>query len=201
MINEYSSIAKYTESALKDKGSKFYGIAFPISNLAEFKTQMDIIKTKFPKATHYCYAYRIGFDKTNFRSFDDGEPSGSAGKPILGQIDSFNLCNIAIVVVRYYGGINLGVPGLIAAYKESAKLALNSGEIIKNKIYQVIEFDTNYSDLSKTLKIIENLGGLIIELKLESDCKVIAKLPIPIPNLEEKIPFGVSVKFTLKEII
>lgn len=110
MIYEYSSIAKNTESALKgEKAVNFMVSHLPISNLAEFKTQMDIIKTKFPKATHYCYAYRIGFDKTNFRSFDDGEPSGSAGKPILGQIDSFNLCNIAIVVVRYYRGINLGV--------------------------------------------------------------------------------------------
>lgn len=201
MINEYSSIARITESVVNAKGSKFYGFAFPISNLEEFKAQLNSIKAKFTKATHYCYAYRIGFDKTNFRSFDDGEPSGSAGKPIIGQIDSFNLCNIAIVVVRYYGGTNLGVPGLIAAYKESAKLALINAEITQNKIYQVVEIDTNYTDLSKALKIIENLDGIIIEMKLENNCKIFAKLPIPIPKLDEIIPFGVSIEWTLKETI
>lgn len=126
-------------ASFKDKGSKFEAFVYPIQRIDDVKKHLEEIKALHPKATHHCYAYRLGMDKQfNYRANDDGEPSGSAGRPILGQIDSFGLINVLIIVVRYYGGINLGIPGLIHAYKTAAKEALSIAHIVEKNV--MIEF-------------------------------------------------------------
>ena len=199
MITNYFSISENVGASYKSKNSKFIAYAFPLPDLEFFKTQLDKIKLEHPKATHLCYAYRFGVDGTNFRSNDDGEPSGSAGKPILGQIDSFNLTNVAIVVVRYYGGTNLGVPGLISAYKESAKLAIKNAQIIQYDIFKYIELKTEYADLSKIIKWIESVKGIVLEIKMDINCIVLAKIPIMMTNIEKSIPFGININWQLKD--
>ena len=199
MITNYFSISENVGASYKSKNSKFIAYAFPLPDLDFFKTQLDKIKLEHPKATHFCYGYRFGVDGTNFRSNDDGEPSGSAGKPILGQIDSFNLTNVAIVVVRYYGGTNLGVSGLISAYKESAKLAIKNAQIIQYDIFKYIELKTEYADLSKIIKWIESVKGIVLEIKMDINCIVLAKIPIMMTNIEKSIPFGITINWQLKD--
>src|SRR5881392_830785 len=130
----YNTIAQSSTAEFKDRGSKFIAYAFPLDTVDEFKKQLQLLKKEHPKAVHHCFAYRIGTDGNNFRSSDDGEPSGTAGKPILGQMDSKDLTNTAIVVVRYFGGTLLGIPGLINAYKTSASFALQLNPIIKKPV-------------------------------------------------------------------
>ena len=113
----YYTIEKPSVAEFKDRGSKFIAYAFPITDVIEFKEKLSALKKEHPKAVHHCFAYRMGLDGINFRVSDDGEPSGTAGRPILGQIDSKQITNVLIVVVRYFGGTLLGVPGLINAYK------------------------------------------------------------------------------------
>src|SRR5215216_7067867 len=121
-MNHYNTIEKPSFAEFKDRGSRFLAYAFPVQSADNFKKKLKAIKEEHSKAAHHCFAYRIGIDGNNFRAGDDGEPSGSAGRPILGQIDSKELTNIAIVVVRYFGGTLLGVPGLINAYRTSASM-------------------------------------------------------------------------------
>lgn len=128
--DHYRTLAAPATSDLRERASKFLGFAFPLVQKTDFQNFLEEIKVLHPKATHHCYAYRYGPGEDRYRANDDGEPTGSAGKPILGQIDSFGLANVLIIVVRYYGGTKLGVPGLIQAYREAAKLAIESGEII-----------------------------------------------------------------------
>lgn len=126
----YQTISAPTQGYLVEKNSKFTAFAYPIENEKDAQQFLSELKEIHPKATHHCYALRVGFDGSLYRANDDGEPSGSAGRPILGQIDSFGLTNVFIDVVRYYGGVKLGVPGLIKAYKGVAKLALEQANII-----------------------------------------------------------------------
>lgn len=130
----YNTIERFSTAEFKDRGSRFIAFAFAINNKEDFKTFHAQLKKEHPKANHHCFAYRLGIDGTNFRVSDDGEPSGSAGRPILGQIDSKQLTNVLIIVVRYFGGTLLGVPGLINAYKTSAALALQQTTVIQ-KMY------------------------------------------------------------------
>ena len=131
----YTTIAKATEEILfKEKGSKFFGYAFPIVSEMEVKPLIDILRQQHPHAVHFCYAYQIGTEKISYRANDDGEPSNSAGAPIYGQIQSFGLTNVILVVVRIFGGIKLGVGGLISAYKTTAQLVLEEAEIIEKTI-------------------------------------------------------------------
>src|SRR5215510_1222086 len=132
MANEdfYYTIEKEATAEFKDRGSKFIGYAFPVSSVEGFKEKLNEVKKLHPKATHHCFAYRLGLDGNAFRVSDDGEPSGSAGRPILGQIDSKQLTNTLIVVVRYFGGTLLGVPGLINAYKTAASLVLQVTPVV-----------------------------------------------------------------------
>src|SRR6187551_833896 len=133
-MNHLFTIEKPSVAEYKDRGSKFLAYAFPISTADDFKKRLKELKEEHPKAAHHCFAYRLGNDKNNFRSSDDGEPSGSAGKPILGQIDSKELTNVAVVVVRYFGGTLLGLPGLINAYKTSTSLVLQLTAIVQRPI-------------------------------------------------------------------
>ena len=129
MIDEFKTIKSNSEGLFKDKGSKFYAYAFPIQNEEDVRFYLETVKAEHPKARHACYAYKLGIEETNFRANDDGEPSGSAGKPILNTITSFDLTDTFVVVIRYFGGTLLGVPGLINAYKEATKEALSIAEI------------------------------------------------------------------------
>ncbi|HPG12861.1 MAG TPA: YigZ family protein [Chitinophagaceae bacterium] len=122
-MNEFLTIEKSTTAEYKDRGSKFLAYAWPINDKDSFKEHLAAVKKEQPKASHHCFAYRIGTDGNNYRVSDDGEPSGTAGRPILGQIDSKELTNVLIIVVRYFGGTLLGVPGLIQAYKSAAAAA------------------------------------------------------------------------------
>ncbi len=147
---EQPSVAEY-----KDRGSKFTAYAFPIETEEEFKKHLQILKKEHTKAVHHCFAYRIGFTGNQFRANDDGEPSGSAGKPILGQIDSKQLINVCIIVVRYFGGALLGVPGLINAYKTVSALVLQTVPIVQKPIMLAyfIQFDYNLlNDVMQVLK-------------------------------------------------
>lgn len=151
----YYTITKPGIAEFKDRGSKFLSFAYQINNIAEFKNYLQLLKKDHPKATHHCFAYRIGTNENNFRASDDGEPSGTAGRPILGQIDSRELTNVLVVVVRYFGGTLLGVPGLINAYKTAASLVLQLTPIIQKQVevkYR-IEFDyTSMNDVMNLLK-------------------------------------------------
>jgi uncharacterized YigZ family protein len=169
----YKTITKPSEEVLfKDKNSKFFGFAFPVTNENDIKSHIESLKKQHHSARHWCYAYQLGTEKIIYRANDDGEPSNSAGQPIYGQIQSFNVTNILIVVVRYYGGIKLGVGGLINAYKTAAKLALEQSNIIEKTINvdYLITFD--YKNMNKVMRIIKEKQIKIINQKLELDCQI-----------------------------
>lgn len=169
----FKTIALPTEEILfKEKSSKFYGYAFPVKSEEEVKQQLDDLRKKHPGAVHYCYAYQIGTEKTIYRANDDGEPSNSAGAPIYGQIQSHGLTNLLIVVVRFFGGIKLGVGGLIVAYKTAAQMSLEQAEIIEKTIdiHYLISFD--YKNMNKVMRIIKEKNLEIIAQKLELKCEI-----------------------------
>lgn len=151
----YKTITTDTSAEYSDRGSKFIAYAFTVETIEEIKANIKKLKELHPKAVHHCYAYRIGYDNTQYRANDDGEPSGSAGRPILGQIDSIQITNVLVVVVRYFGGVLLGVPGLINAYKSVTQIALSqSGIIEKNRLqYYALKFDyTQMNDIMRVIK-------------------------------------------------
>lgn len=173
----YYSIDKSSIAEFKDRGSKFLAHAFAIESVTDFKQELLRIKKEHPKAVHFCFAYRIGTDGNNFRSSDDGEPAGTAGKPILGQIDSKQITNIAIVVVRYWGGTLLGVPGLINAYKTSAALALQVTPIIEKQINEdyLIEFD--YTQMNSVLTVLKQFNCPIYSNEMQLFCQIKTGIP------------------------
>ncbi len=173
MNDSYKTILSPSEEILfKEKNSKFYGYAFPVTSEDEIKTHLDILRKKHYGAVHYCYAFQIGTDKIQFRANDDGEPSNTAGAPIYGQIQSFGLTNILVVVVRFFGGIKLGVGGLISAYRTSAQMALEVSEIIEKTIdiHYIISFD--YKNINKVMRVIKEKNLEIICQKMEMSCEI-----------------------------
>ena len=179
---QYTTIKTATIAEFTDRGSRFIAFAFPILTIDEFKIQLSKLKTEHPKAVHHCFAYRIGNDKNNFRSSDDGEPSGTAGKPILNQIDAKNLTNILVVVVRYFGGILLGVSGLINAYKTATSLALSNAEIITKSIEKEIVVECDYTQLGEVMNVVKANSLNIISKKIELFCEI--KIAISLQNFE-----------------
>lgn len=173
-INDtYKTISKPTDEVLfKDKNSKFFGYAFPVSDEAAIKSHLDALKKQHHSARHWCYAYQIGTEHIKYRANDDGEPSNSAGQPIYGQIQSFELTNVLIVVVRYFGGVKLGVGGLINAYRTGAQWALESAKIIEKTINidYLIRFD--YKNMNKVMRIIKEKQLQIVHQTLELDCRI-----------------------------
>jgi uncharacterized YigZ family protein len=169
----YKTIAFPSEEILfKEKNSKFFGYAFPVTTEDEIKNHLEILRKKHFGAVHYCYAFQLGTDKIQFRANDDGEPSNTAGMPIYGQIQSFGLTNILVVVVRFFGGIKLGVGGLIAAYRTSAQMALENAEIIEKTIdiHYAISFD--YKNMNKVMRVIKEKNIEIISQKMEMSCEI-----------------------------
>jgi len=172
----YKTIDKITEGVFKDRGSKFIAFAYPITTEEEAKKVMANVRKEYHDACHHCFAYRIGHDKLTWRANDDGEPSGTAGKPIFNQILSNDLTNILVVVVRYFGGTLLGVPGLINAYKTATQEALNIAAIITKTVNDVYEVTFGYPAMNSIMKIIKDKGLEIITTDFAIDCKVIFKV-------------------------
>ena len=178
----YLTIEKESLAEFKDRGSRFLAYAFPVLSADDFKKRLKEIKEEHPKAAHHCFAYRIGTDRNNFRSSDDGEPPGSAGRPILGQIDSKELSDIAIIVVRYFGGTLLGVPGLINAYKTSASFALQLNPTIKKPVLINYSLQFDYTILNDVMRIVKKNNCIILKQELQLFC--IMETSIPKQHLE-----------------
>ena len=166
----YTTIAKATDEILfKEKSSKFYGYAFPIESEEEVKPIIEQLRKQHPHAVHYCYAYQIGTEKISYRANDDGEPSNTAGAPIYGQIQSFGLTNVLLVVVRIFGGIKLGVGGLISAYKTTAQLVLEEAEIIEKTIDTPFLISFDYKNMNKVMRVIKEKKLDIVTQTMELD--------------------------------
>jgi uncharacterized YigZ family protein len=167
----YKTISKPAQGELfKDKNSKFYGFAFHITNVDQVKIHLEQLKKEHYSARHWCYAYQIGTEKISYRANDDGEPNNSAGMPIYGQIQSFGLTNILIIVIRYYGGVKLGVGGLINAYRTGAQLALEKAIIVEKTINKEFLLKFEYKNMSKVMRIIKENQVEIKKQKLELNC-------------------------------
>ena len=162
-----------SEILFKEKNSKFYGYAFPVTTEEEIKTHLDLLKKQHQGAVHFCYAFQLGTETTIFRANDDGEPSNSAGMPIYGQIQSFNLTNVLVVVVRFFGGVKLGVGGLISAYRTTAKMALDASKIIETTIDVLLKIKFDYKNMNKIMRIIKEKKLNITSQKLNESCEII----------------------------
>ncbi|RXK85257.1 IMPACT family protein [Filimonas effusa] len=181
----FQTIAQMTTAEYKDKGSRFLAFAFPIATVDDFKEKLQWLKKEHPKAVHHCFAYRIGLDGNNFRVSDDGEPSGSAGKPMLGQIDSKKLTNVAVIVVRYFGGTLLGVPGLIQAYKTVTVMALQLTPVIQKPIEVLYELQFDYTRMNEVMTLVKQLDCSIAGQ--QEQLFVLLTIGIPKARLEEAL--------------
>lgn len=185
--SKYKTIQSVGEGLYKEKGSKFYAFAFPVTTLDQIKIHISKLRKEHYQAVHVCSAYRLGSDKTVFKANDDGEPSNSAGPPILGQIKSFDLTNILIAVVRYYGGVNLGVGGLIHAYKTASKTAIESCQIIEKEDFKTIELLFQYEQLSFVMQQIKLADAKIVKQETTTICSMFIELPVSNIGFENKI--------------
>jgi uncharacterized YigZ family protein len=168
----YLTINKPEEAIFKDKGSKFIAFAYPVETDKQIKEILTQLKKEHHTANHHCYAYRLGADKLNFRANDDGEPNNTAGKPILGQIQSADLTNILIVVVRYFGGTLLGVSGLINAYKSSASEVIKACEIVEKQILFNYTVQFAFEQLNEVMKLIKQLDCKIMSQQFDNNCEI-----------------------------
>jgi uncharacterized YigZ family protein len=181
MEDTFKTISKPSEGLFKDKGSKFLSFAFPVDSEDEIRTIVQQIRKEHHSARHHCYAWRLGYEKLLFRANDDGEPSSTAGKPILGQIQSHDLTNILIVVVRYFGGTLLGVSGLINAYRNAASDAILQAEIIEKLVEKQLLIEFDYAVLNEVMKIFKEEKLTQIEPKFDLRCQI--KTPVRLKDL------------------
>lgn len=172
MEDIYYTIEKESQGYFKDKGSKFYAFAFHVQNDDEVKSILTNLKKKHHSARHYCYAWRMGTEEITYRSNDDGEPSSTAGKPILGQLLSFNVTNILVIVVRYFGGTLLGVSGLINAYRNAAADVLKNAEIVQKIIETEVSLDFTYNELAEVMNIIKQQNLTVVNTRFEEKCSL-----------------------------
>jgi len=179
----YNTIEKPGTAEFRDRGSKFIAIVCPVSSIQEFKERLAEVKKDHAKATHHCFAYRIGTDGITFRVSDDGEPSGSAGRPILGQIDSKRVTNVLVIVVRYFGGTLLGVPGLINAYKTAAALALQVTPLVQKPVLVNYQLQFDYTQMNDIMRILKQTECAILEEEMNLFCSL--KIGIPLGRLDE----------------
>jgi uncharacterized YigZ family protein len=173
----FYTIDKTAVAEFKDKGSKFLAYVFPVKSLDEVKASLGEIKKEHPKATHHCYAYRLGTEGLLYRANDDGEPSGSAGKPILGQIDSKQLTDVLVIVVRYFGGTLLGVPGLINAYKVSTSMVLQLVPVIQKNIEVNYRLSFDYTIMNEVMTVIKQNNCTVISQELQLFCEMVIGVP------------------------
>lgn len=187
----YTTLSRAGQAEFKDRGSKFIAYAFPIGDVNDFKLRLAEVKKEHPKASHYCFAYRLGLDSSNFRASDDGEPSGSAGRPILGQLDSKQITDSLIIVVRYFGGTLLGVPGLINAYKTAASLVLQVTPFAQKAILVNYMLQFDYTQMNEIMRVSKQFECTPGKQELHLFCTM--QLGIPVGRQDE-------VLFKLKEI-
>lgn len=174
--DSFRSIAAPAQGLFKDNGSRFIAYAYPVETEEEIKGIVDNLKKEYHDARHYCYAYRLGFRREKFRANDDGEPSGSAGRPILGQIDTNMLSDILIVVVRYFGGIKLGIPGLIRAYRTSSADAIASATVIEKIAARNLRLNFGYMGMNDVMKVIKDMSIDILRQDFGMSCTMDVKV-------------------------
>lgn len=187
----YQTIEKTSFAEYKDRGSKFIAYAYPVQTIDDCKQFLQQLKKEHPKAVHHCFAYRLGWDGNQFRVSDDGEPAGTAGRPILGQIDSKQLTNITVIVVRYFGGTLLGVPGLIQAYKSATAMVLQLIPVVQKSIEVMYELQFDYTLMNEVMMIVKQYGCSVVGQEMQLFC--LLQIGIPKARLEE-------VLYKLKEI-
>jgi uncharacterized YigZ family protein len=176
---EYKTIEKPIENTLlKEKGSKFIGFAFPVNNEEELKASLEKIRAEHPKATHHCYAFRMGLNGENYRANDDGEPSGSAGLPIYNQLLAHEITNVLVISVRYYGGTKLGVSGLVKAYKESAKITLEEANIVTRELETEIEITFNFNQQNIIFTLLSKFDAKIINFDSQEKASILARIKL-----------------------
>ncbi|QRA45296.1 MULTISPECIES: YigZ family protein [Chryseobacterium] len=179
MTFEYKTIEKPIENTLlKEKGSKFIGFAFPVTNEKELKSALEKIREEHPKATHHCYAFRMGLNGENYRANDDGEPSGSAGLPIYNQLLANEITNVLVIVVRYYGGTKLGVSGLVKTYKESAKITLEEASIITRELEIEVEIRFNFNQQNTIFTLLSKFDAKVLNFDANENCILTASLKL-----------------------
>lgn len=177
-LDSYKGIGSASEGLFKDKGSRFIAYAYPITDESQVKPLVDAIKKEHHAARHHCFSYRIGCDGAVYRANDDGEPSGTAGRPILGVIDKYGLSDTLVVVVRYFGGILLGVPGLIRAYREAAEDALAKAEIVDKVRTRRYELEFDYLQMNDLQKIVKKFSGLsVVGQEFDLRCRMTVEIP------------------------
>lgn len=181
----YNTIEKPSTAEFKDRGSKFIAFAFPIKDVNDFKEKFALVKKEHPKATHHCFAYRLGIDGTKYRVSDDGEPSGSAGRPILGQIDSRQVTDTMVVVARYFGGTLLGVPGLINAYKTAAALALQVVPAVQKPVLEYYRVQFDYTQMNEVMMIVKQFDCSIMKQEMNLFCTM--EIGIPKARIDETL--------------
>jgi uncharacterized YigZ family protein len=189
MVTRYKTITAPSDSLFKEKASKFFGLAFPVSDEEEIKLLLEKTRKKYFDSRHVCYAYVLGPEKELWKVNDAGEPANTAGKPILGQIKAFDLTNVLVIVVRYFGGTKLGVGGLIQAYKQSAFETLQKAVILEKEVTKTFTLTCTYANLSAVMKEIKKHGGEILENIQQEDCRL--KVEIPLEH-EQKFTDAVS---------
>lgn len=173
----YNTISQPVVAEFKDRGSRFLAYVYPLSSVEEFKEKLKLLKEEHHKAVHHCFAYRMGTDGNTFRVSDDGEPSGSAGKPILGQIDSKELTDVLVIVVRYFGGTLLGVPGLINAYKTATALALQTTPIVQKQVEVIYKLHFDYTRMNDVMMILKQYNCSILKQETTLFCDIEAGIP------------------------
>jgi len=174
----YYTIERSGSAEFKDRGSRFIAFALPIASPEAFKQALNEIKKEHPKATHHCFAYRIGLDGNVFRVSDDGEPSGTAGRPILGQIDSKELVNVMVVVVRYFGGTLLGVPGLINAYRSAAALALQITPLVQKQVAKEFLVQFDYTRIGEIMTLVKQYNCTVLRQEMQLFCNMTLAIPL-----------------------
>lgn len=199
---DYKTIKSPIENTLlKEKGSKFIGFAFPVLSESDIKMCLDKIQSEHPKATHHCYAFRIGINGENYRANDDGEPSGSAGLPIYNQILANELTNVLIIVVRYYGGTKLGVGGLVKTYKESAKITLDEAEFVVRELESQIKITCNFNQQNQIFTLLNKLDAKITSFDSQSLCTIGAIIKTSEKeNISEKLSEMNQISFEFSEL-
>lgn len=171
-MDEYKTIGKTGEGFYSEKRSKFLAYAHHVARVEEVKALLEAYRKKFYDARHVCYAYMLGAERTEFRANDDGEPSSTAGKPILGQINSHDLSDILIVVVRYYGGVNLGTGGLIVAYRAAAADAIAHAEIVTKQVEEIIDIHFDYAQMNDVMRVVKEMNPRVVSQLFDNTCEM-----------------------------
>lgn len=200
MFNFKTIESAVENTLLKEKGSKFLGFAFPVNNEEELKHALEKIRAEHPKATHHCYAFRMGLNGENYRANDDGEPSGSAGLPIYNQLLANEITNVLVISVRYYGGTKLGVSGLVKAYKESAKITLEEANIITKELETTVEIQFNFNQQNIIFTLLSKYDAKVLQFDANENCIVTASLKLSQKeSISEKLSEMQYVSFTFKD--